>query len=80
MYNLTTDLGSGNNVNILDSQSWQNLRDHISDSMSVPQNDLKKARRTIERASQSFRMEKGKEAADMVLENERLRTTLMVLN
>ncbi len=39
-----------------------------------------KARQSIFRAQQSFQTSDGKNSADLVIENERLKTTLIVLN
>jgi len=70
----------GSSRNIVDNASWQNIRDQISESMKNPQIDLTEAHKTIQRASLSFKVEHGKETADIVMENERMRTSLMILN
>ena len=42
--------------------------------------DSNKVRDSIKRASVSFKLEGGTEAGDLVIENERLKSTLMILN
>ena len=39
-----------------------------------------KARQSIARASVNFTLNDGTEAGDLIIENERLKTTLMILN
>jgi chromosome segregation ATPase len=41
---------------------------------------VNRARETIARASESFQDQKGREVSDIVMENERLKTTLMIMN
>ena len=47
-------------------------KDFNKDSASI--------RNSINRASVSFKLEGGTEAGDLVIENERLKSTLMILN
>ena len=42
--------------------------------------DNKSVRGSIARASVSFKIADGTEAGDLVIENERLKSTLMILN
>ena len=37
-------------------------------------------RKSIARASMSFNLKDGTEAGDLVIENDRLKTTIMILN
>ena len=58
----------------------RDIRKSISSQIKDNKVSGREVRKSIERASMSFQLEDGTEAGDIVIENERLKNTLQIMN
>lgn len=67
-------------IPITDMAAIKKMRQSMAVNLGQQALDNKSVRNSIARASVSFKIADGTEAGDLVIENERLKSTLMILN